>query len=152
MKISRFICLTIIIIVIAILWLDESNAPTTLNQEQWGNGEETIKLTIHPEDVHKGNLVLVNQEYGIKENNVKKDLINLFENQNLIADYGLLDKNIRLSKEVMDHFNTMVEAAKKDGVTNFLISSGYRSFKNKKSYIRKWEKNLHYQQDLVNIN
>lgn len=129
MKISRFICLTIIIIVIAILWFDESNAPTTLNQEQWDNGEETIKLTIHPEDVHKGNLVLVNQEYGIKENNLKNDLINLFENQNLIADYGLLDKNIQLSKEVMVHFNAMVEAAKKDGVTDFLISSGYRGFK-----------------------
>lgn len=129
MKISRFIFLTIIIIVIAIIWLDESNAPTTLYQEQWDNDQETIKLTIHPEDVYKGNLVLVNQEYGIKENNVKNDLINLFKNQNLLADYGVLDKNIQLSKEVIVHFNTMVEAAKEDGVTNFLISSGYRSFK-----------------------
>ena len=63
---------------------------------------------------------------------MKKHLINLFENQDLIADYGLLDKNIQLSKEVMVHFNAMVEAAKKDGVTDFLISSGYRGFKQQK--------------------
>ncbi|HDR8055077.1 TPA: M15 family metallopeptidase [Bacillus cereus] len=43
--------------------------------------------------------------------------------------YVIFDRNLRLSKYVVKKFLNVVDAAGKDGVQHFLMSSGYRDFK-----------------------
>lgn len=48
--------------------------------------------------------------------------------------FVVLNINIRLSKMVVQNFSKMVDAARKDGVSHFLISSGLRGvLKDKKT-------------------
>ncbi|API92817.1 D-Ala-D-Ala carboxypeptidase VanY [Virgibacillus pantothenticus] len=126
MKKSRlFLYIIIIGIVVAIMWYDKNNKSIVYIEQTHEEGEEPLQIDV--EDIHRGELLLVNEEHGI-EKSAKTDIVNLFENKHLIGDYGLIDNKIKLSKEITTYFNEMIEAAKKDGVNNFLISSGYREF------------------------
>lgn len=86
-------------------------------------------LAITPDQVYRGNLLLVNREYAVHAEGVAPDIIKLSEHPELREGYGLMDQSIRLSKEVAERFGEMVKAAAGDGVSQFLISSGYRSKK-----------------------
>ncbi|AUJ23824.1 D-alanyl-D-alanine carboxypeptidase family protein [Virgibacillus dokdonensis] len=114
-----------IAIILAVLWFDRNNSSVIYHDPVEVADENPLKIDVA--DVHQGELLLVNEEYGIKES-AKTDIKNLYKNQELTGDYGLLTTDIALSKEITAYFNEMIEGAKKDGVNNFLISSGYRSF------------------------
>ncbi|HEY4391868.1 MAG TPA: M15 family metallopeptidase [Paenibacillus sp.] len=87
------------------------------------------KIHVEKSDMYQGNLLLVNKQFAVRQESVRTDIVNLFDHQNLMQGYGVLDNNIRLSEEVVQRFMDMVAAASKDGVKDFLISSGYRDFK-----------------------
>ncbi|WP_121638948.1 D-alanyl-D-alanine carboxypeptidase family protein [Virgibacillus sp. Bac330] len=118
-----------IAIILAILWFNRNDDPviykSPVNEEKQVENVKSLKIDVA--DVHKGELLLVNKEHGIKES-IKTDIKNLFDNQDLMGDYGLLSTDIELSKEITNYFNEMIAGAKKDGVDDFLISSGFRSF------------------------
>ncbi|MGF9700722.1 M15 family metallopeptidase [Paenibacillus sp. MABNR03] len=87
----------------------------------------TVSITGNIRDqVHKGNLLLVNSTYPIHPEGVQTDIVNVAEQDDLVRGYGLLDQNIMLSRQVAQAFQKMVEAAGEEGVRYFLISSGYR--------------------------
>ncbi|WP_127483727.1 VanY-A/VanY-F/VanY-M family D-Ala-D-Ala carboxypeptidase [Paenibacillus ehimensis] len=88
---------------------------------------KTIKVTKN--QIYQGNLLLVNKKYPVHEEGVTADVVNLFQHKELVKGYGLLDKTIRLSQGVAQKFQTMVDAAAKEGVRHFMISSGYRDNK-----------------------
>ncbi|WP_440116114.1 M15 family metallopeptidase [Paenibacillus sp. QZ-Y1] len=88
---------------------------------------ETISLDMKNQ-VHKGNLLLVNSEYPVHPEGIQTDIVNLAEQHELARGYGLLDQNILLSRLVGEKFQKMIEAAGEDDVRYFLISSGYRDF------------------------
>ncbi|MED4534923.1 VanY-A/VanY-F/VanY-M family D-Ala-D-Ala carboxypeptidase [Metabacillus fastidiosus] len=90
--------------------------------------ENQQKIKITKEQIYKGNLLLVNREYPIREQGIKKDIVNLSNDNELTAGYGLLNNNIRLSKDIALSFSKMVADAEKEEVRYFLISSGYRDF------------------------
>jgi D-alanyl-D-alanine carboxypeptidase len=103
-------------------------------KENYGAQEVTLQrkdLTINvaKNQIYQGNLVLINKEYPVHKEAIKPDVVNLFQHKELVKGFGLLDNTIRLSQSVVQSFSTMVEAAGKEGVRHFLISSGYRDTK-----------------------
>ncbi|CEG32509.1 VanY-A/VanY-F/VanY-M family D-Ala-D-Ala carboxypeptidase [Peribacillus simplex] len=90
--------------------------------------ENSQKIEITKEQIHQGNLLLVNSEYAVQQAGIKSDIINLFTHKELNTGYQLLNNEIKLSEEIAEKFSEMIAAAEEDGVSNFLINSGYRDF------------------------
>ncbi|MFG1733059.1 D-alanyl-D-alanine carboxypeptidase family protein [Paenibacillus sp. 843] len=88
------------------------------------SAKQTIRVT--KEQVTRGNLVLVNKDHPLDPEAVPKDIVTLFEHNDLMYGYVVLDNTIRLSRSVAENFGDMIEAAGQDGVNHFMISSGYR--------------------------
>ncbi len=88
----------------------------------------TEKIEITKEQIYKGNLLLVNKDYPVKKDSIRSDIINVAQNSELVRGYGVLDRNIRLSKDIAKKFLNVIDAAEKESVNHFLISSGYRDF------------------------
>ena len=84
---------------------------------------------ITKEQIYKGDLLLVNRDYPVKKDSIRSDIINVSHNSELVRGYVIFDRNLRLSKYVVKKFLNVVDAAGKDGVQHFLMSSGYRDFK-----------------------
>ncbi|OPG97125.1 D-Ala-D-Ala carboxypeptidase VanY [Chryseobacterium mucoviscidosis] len=106
---------------------EEANLQIQNTAENRAGYTKTINVDMKNQ-VHKGNLLLVNSEYPVHAEGIRTDIVNLAEQQDLVRGYGLLDHNIMLSKYVAQAFQKMIEAAAKDDVRYFLISSGYRDF------------------------
>ncbi|KEQ24822.1 VanY-A/VanY-F/VanY-M family D-Ala-D-Ala carboxypeptidase [Paenibacillus tyrfis] len=87
---------------------------------------KTQTIKVPKSQIYQGNLLLVNKQYPVSEEGVTADVVNLFQHKELAQGYVLLDKTIRLSQGVAQKFQTMVDAAAKEGVSRFMISSGYR--------------------------
>jgi D-alanyl-D-alanine carboxypeptidase len=89
--------------------------------------EQTIKVT--KDQIYKGNLLLVNKDHPVPPVGEESKAVNLFQHKELMKGFGLLDNTIRLSPSLVQKFSTMIGAAENDGVSQFLISSGYRDDK-----------------------
>ncbi|WP_232698069.1 M15 family metallopeptidase [Brevibacillus daliensis] len=89
-------------------------------------GYQTIEIT--KDQIYQGNLLLVNKEYPIHEEAVMSDVIHLYQNEELIRGYSLLDTSIQISESVAKAFLDMAQDARKDNVSHFMINSGYRGF------------------------
>ncbi|WP_129691577.1 VanY-A/VanY-F/VanY-M family D-Ala-D-Ala carboxypeptidase [Gottfriedia acidiceleris] len=83
---------------------------------------------IRKELVYKGNLLLINRKYPVHQESIKSDVVNLFTHKELKKGYELHDTKIELSEDVARKFSEMIVAAKKEGVRNFTINSGFRDF------------------------
>ncbi|CAM3991700.1 M15 family metallopeptidase [Bacillus paramycoides] len=97
----------------------------------------TKKIEITEEQVYKGNLLLVNKDYPVKKDSIRSDIINVAQNSELIRGYVVLDRNIRLSKDIVKKFLNVIDAAGKESVNHFLISSGYRDFQEQRQLYEK---------------
>lgn len=86
--------------------------------------QQSLELT--QAQVYRGNLVLVNKDNRVHSAGVASDIINLYEHKELVKGYGLFDRHIELSKKVAQRFARMVRAAEQEGITHFMITSGYR--------------------------
>lgn len=95
------------------------------------------ELKVTKDQIYKGNLLLVNKDHPVPPDGEESEAVNLFQHKELVEGFIVLDKTIQLSPSMVQKFSTMIEAAKKNGVNQFLISSGYRDNK---------EQNLLYQQ------
>lgn len=93
------------------------------------NAANIEKKEITKEQIHKGDLLLVNKDYPVKKDSIRSDIINVFQNTELVRGYVIFDRNLRLSKDIVKKFLKIVDAAEKEGVQHFLMSSGYRDFK-----------------------
>ncbi len=96
--------------------------------EKRNNSETSETIEITKERVFQGNLLLVNHEYPVHEESIKSDIVNLYTHKDLTKGYGLFDNGIKLSENVARAFSSMVAAAEKEGVRNFIINSGFRGF------------------------
>ncbi|PAQ15746.1 D-Ala-D-Ala carboxypeptidase VanY [Bacillaceae bacterium SAOS 7] len=104
-----------------------------INMAQSQNGDRGIFEVfqgdaIKEEQIHQGNLLLVNDNYPIKEESIKSDIVNLFKHKDLVIGYELSDSEIKLSEDVAQRFSEMVSAAANDGIHHFVLNSGFRSF------------------------
>ncbi|PZE19014.1 VanY-A/VanY-F/VanY-M family D-Ala-D-Ala carboxypeptidase [Paenibacillus xerothermodurans] len=91
--------------------------------------ESDLTIQVTKDQIYKGNLLLVNKHYPVHPEGVEPDAVALAKHQELVNGFVLLDNSIRLSRSLVQKFTTMIEAAEKDGVNRFLISSGYRDNK-----------------------
>lgn len=96
--------------------------------------ENTLDITL--EDVHQGNLLLVNNENPVHESSIKSDVINLAVHPNLTQGYVLLG-DIYLSEAIAHKFATMLSAAQKEGPQFFAITSGFRNFEEQNGLYQK---------------
>ncbi|HHT7238986.1 MULTISPECIES: D-alanyl-D-alanine carboxypeptidase family protein [Bacillus] len=88
----------------------------------------TEKVEVTKEQIYKGDLLLVNRDYPVQKDSIRSDIINVNHNSELVRGYVIFDRNLRLSKDIVKKFLNVVDAAGKDGVQHFLMSSGYRDF------------------------
>ncbi|PPA86035.1 VanY-A/VanY-F/VanY-M family D-Ala-D-Ala carboxypeptidase [Brevibacillus laterosporus] len=95
-------------------------------QNDNATAENIQKIEITEEQVYQGNLLLINNEYSVQQVGIKSDIVNLFTHKELTTGYELLNSEIKLSEEIAEKFSEMIATAEEDGVSNFLISSGYR--------------------------
>ncbi|GLX69928.1 M15 family metallopeptidase [Paenibacillus glycanilyticus] len=88
--------------------------------------EDSQVITVGKEQVHQGDLLLVNNDHALHPEGIRSDIVSLSDRQDLVQGFGLLDPAIQLSESVAKDFGEMVKGAKQDGVEHFLINSGYR--------------------------
>lgn len=86
--------------------------------------EHTIKVT--KDQIYKGNLLLVNKDHPVPPGGEESEAVNLSQHKELVKGFIVLDNTIQLSPSLVQKFTTMIGAAANDGVSRFLISSGYR--------------------------
>lgn len=89
---------------------------------------ELQEVEVNANQLHAGDLLLVNREYAAEEQGIKQDLIDLAIQQELVEGFSIFEKELVLSKEIANRFVEMMAAARTDGVSNFVMTSGYRSF------------------------
>jgi D-alanyl-D-alanine carboxypeptidase len=94
------------------------------------------ELKVTEDQIYKGNLLLVNKDYPVPLGGEESEAVNLFEHKELLKGFIVLDKTIRLSPSLVQKFSTMIGAAANDGVSRFLISSGYRDNKEQNKLYR----------------
>ena len=87
--------------------------------------QHTIEITEN--HVHSGNLLLINQDYGLVPGNEAPDIIQLAKHPDFSNQFVLLDQSMALSEHVAHQFSIMIDVAAGEGINRFIISSGYRS-------------------------
>ncbi len=88
--------------------------------------QNAVSLTLTPDDVNKGTLVVVNetQEYKFPAEDVK--LVSVYEKRN--ASYSVSDMDIQLDEEAVAQLNVMLsEFSTIYGNSDIQVASGYRS-------------------------
>ncbi|GAB0167728.1 VanY-A/VanY-F/VanY-M family D-Ala-D-Ala carboxypeptidase [Lysinibacillus sp. CTST325] len=86
------------------------------------------KVEIPVEQIYQGNLLLVNSKHPVHNESIKSDVINLYAHKELVKGYRMFNNETYLSKDIASKFSDMVLDAEEDGVSNFLITSGFRGF------------------------
>ena len=129
MKKWFFLCF--LIVGLSSIFIIKENKATQIiiNEEDSSISKENIKLNVSKEQIYQGNLLLINKDTPIQQRFVKEDIVRLYDRSDLTTNYGLLNSDIKLSEEIAKRFLEMVQAAKEDKVSDFLISSGFRSYK-----------------------
>ncbi|KKI91036.1 hypothetical protein WQ54_17095 [Bacillus sp. SA1-12] len=94
--------------------------------EERGSSETIENIEITKEQIYQGSLLLVNKEFPVQQESIRRDVVNLAEHNELIRGYSLNDNGILLSEEVAQKFSEMVAGAEKEGIYHFSINSGFR--------------------------
>lgn len=84
------------------------------------------KVEIPVEQIYQGNLLLVNSQHPVHNESIKSDVINLSAREELEKGYRVFNSETFLSEDIASKFSDMVLDAEEDGVSNFLITSGFR--------------------------
>ncbi|WP_407945061.1 M15 family metallopeptidase [Paenibacillus glycinis] len=88
--------------------------------------ESEMNIDVTRDQVHRGDLLLVNKDNPVPEGGAETEAVNLYRHKELLDGFGLLDSSIMLSPDLAEKFSTMVDAAAGEGVKHFIVSSGYR--------------------------
>ena len=123
MKKVGLIILLVVGIITAFMITFMSNEIVIEEDKRDFTGDADVK-TIQEEDIHKGNLVLINENYPVEKEGVKND-IQTFQPEDF-KGVQMLDQEIQLSQSISQKFMDMIEDAQDDGVDSFTITSGYR--------------------------
>ncbi|MDQ0227685.1 VanY-A/VanY-F/VanY-M family D-Ala-D-Ala carboxypeptidase [Metabacillus niabensis] len=94
--------------------------------------ENSQQIVITEEQIYQGNLLLVNNEHPVHEESIKSDVVNLTIHNELTQGYVLLGSTNYMSMDIAQKFSKMMADAGKEGLHNFAITSGFRSFEEQK--------------------
>lgn len=98
---------------------------TKENQDDTQDQDKKL-IEVTKEQVYKGDLLLINKEYPLVAGNEVQDLIQLAKHTKFVNRIALLDRSISLSQDVAEQFLAMAVDADREGVSHFMVSSGYR--------------------------
>ncbi|MCT2537147.1 VanY-A/VanY-F/VanY-M family D-Ala-D-Ala carboxypeptidase [Aquibacillus koreensis] len=107
------------------------------NTEDRSASDNSQQTNITEEQINQGNLLLVNNEHPVQQESIKSDVVDLSMHNELTQGYVLLGNENYMSKSLAHKFSEMVAGAGKDGLHNFALTSGFRSFE---------EQNILYEQ------
>lgn len=85
-------------------------------------------IDINEKQIYKGDLLLANNTYPIKQTSIKEDIVSLSSIAELGTQFGTSIDSISISKEAGLQFSKMMEDANKDGLVHFSVNSGFRDF------------------------
>lgn len=97
------------------------------------SGSETEKkddvraITVPAEQIYYGDLLLVNEQYPVREEAISSDIVRFSDHKSWTAGYSLKNTEIEASKRLVDVFEQMIGAARNDKVNHFVVNSGFRS-------------------------
>ncbi len=88
---------------------------------------ETTTLRVEEAQIYQGDLLLVNAMHPVPAGSpAAEEAVSLFEREELIRGFVVPDRDVRLSPALAERFAAMTAAAAADGVTRFIVSSGFR--------------------------
>ncbi|MDX8363485.1 M15 family metallopeptidase [Cytobacillus sp. IB215316] len=90
--------------------------------------KNVVEQPLNKSLIYQGDLVLIKSQYPVREESVRSDIVKLSKYKELKQGYRLRNTKIELSRDVAQRFSQMVYFAKRDGVRNFTINSGFRGF------------------------
>lgn len=76
---------------------------------------------------YAGDLILVNRDHKMINEGLADDIVLVVEEIHEKSGFQVGSDDVKLSKSVVVRFQRMVDQAKQDGITNFILSSGYRN-------------------------
>nr|WP_309098779.1 M15 family metallopeptidase [Fredinandcohnia onubensis] len=85
-------------------------------------------ININKNQIFQGDLLLANNTYPTQQTSIKDDIVSLSSIAELGKQFGKSVDSISLSKEAGLEFSKLIDAAKKDGLVNFSVNSGFRDF------------------------
>ncbi|TDF94751.1 M15 family metallopeptidase [Paenibacillus piri] len=123
---KKWLCLFVLLLLLGCESVQPKPEVSIDVQKKAEAAKNNTKINVAKDQIYKGNLVLVNKEYPVHPGSVEPDIVRLAQHKELVTGFGLLDNTIQLPRSVVQSFITMIQAAGKDGVNHFMISSGYR--------------------------
>ncbi|SFT13539.1 D-alanyl-D-alanine carboxypeptidase family protein [Paenibacillus sp. BC26] len=100
-----------------------------LNEGKQAQAAEVRMSELHIDEnqIYQGDLLLVNKDHPVHPEGEETGAVNLSQHLELVNGFRLQDNEIKLSPTLARKFTDMVKAAKNDGVSHFIINSGYRN-------------------------
>ncbi|MFF2885999.1 D-alanyl-D-alanine carboxypeptidase family protein [Paenibacillus sp. NPDC057967] len=85
-------------------------------------------IDVSQEMIYRGDLLLINKDHPVPDGiDAESEAVSLVRNPELIDGFGVLDNRVLLSPRLAGKFSRMVKDAAQEGVSSFLISSGFRN-------------------------
>lgn len=86
-----------------------------------------IEVAVGNDDLHKGELLLVNSDFPVSEQGMPSDIVMLEDYKSMVPGLRISDPSIRISRNLLQNLGLMIKEAQKDGVDHFMINSAYRN-------------------------
>ncbi|TCP53917.1 D-Ala-D-Ala carboxypeptidase [Tumebacillus sp. BK434] len=106
---------------------DEKQPEVDIQVQEAVSQKEARTIQVTNDQIFKGDLLLVNKDHPVPPGAEEPDAVNLSQHPELVNGFSLLDNSIQLSPRLLQNFTSSLRAAEKDGVSHFLITSGYRN-------------------------
>lgn len=106
---------------------DEKQPEVDVHVQEGASQKEERTIQVTKDQIFRGDLLLVNKDHPVPPEGEESDAIRLSQHPELVKGFSLLDNTIQLSPRLLQNFTNTVRAAEKEGVSHFLISSGYRN-------------------------
>ncbi|MCR8659624.1 M15 family metallopeptidase [Paenibacillus endoradicis] len=119
-------CVAAVLIYLFVNFKESGIEPIELNNNKLRQEGYDV-LQIDEKMKYAGNLILVNRNYEMNDEGLVDDIVLVEDEVHVQGEYQLGSDDVKLSKSVITSFQHMVEHAKEDGITHFILSSGYRN-------------------------
>ncbi|ASS74364.1 D-Ala-D-Ala carboxypeptidase VanY [Tumebacillus algifaecis] len=106
---------------------DEKQSEIDVQVQEAASQKEGRTIQVTKDQIFKGDLLLVNKDHPVPPEGEEPGAVNLSQHPELVKGFSLLDNTIQLSPRLLQNFTSTLRAAEKEGVSHFLITSGYRN-------------------------
>jgi len=119
-------CVAAVLIYLFVGFKDRGVQLIDIENNEFRQGGYDI-LQIDDNMKYAGDLILVNRDYKMIDEGLADDIVLVLDEVNEHSGYQVGSDDVKLSKSVVVHFQRMVDYAREDGITHFILNSGYRN-------------------------